>query len=84
MNATATPFEVRKGAGAVAEQQRVTITTNAREASFVLELDHAGVTYTTGAISIGATLAEAQAAVDAAFEGRPAPTSKWFRSAASA
>ncbi|RYY72657.1 MAG: hypothetical protein EOO24_47435, partial [Comamonadaceae bacterium] len=67
VNATARPFEVTKGAAAVAEQQQVTITTSAREASFTLSLVHRGVTYTTGAISIGATLAQAQAAIDAAF-----------------
>ena len=68
-NATVTPYEVQAGKAATGEEQQVTLTTTAREASYTLSLVHGGTTYTTGAISITGTRADAQAAVDQAFAG---------------
>jgi hypothetical protein len=69
VNATASPFEVRAGHAVVAEEQQVVVTTTARAASYTLALTHNGSTYTTAPISITGTLADAQAALDAAFAG---------------
>jgi len=63
--ATATPYEVRKGQAAVAEEQTLAITTSAPSATFTLTFGGD----TTAAIDTGASSDDVQAALDAAFGG---------------
>ncbi|HND54291.1 MAG TPA: hypothetical protein PLV92_17895, partial [Pirellulaceae bacterium] len=67
--ARALPSRLQHGRAPGAETQRVTLTTDARNANFTLSLTHGGTTFTTEALSIETTQAEVQSAIDAAFAG---------------
>ena len=73
VNATVTPYNKVQGAEAVGETQKVLITTTATAGTLTLSLTHGGTTYTTQALSLEATQAAVQAALDSAFAGRRIP-----------